>query len=259
MGCAEVLEAKNAITISQTSSVENSIEIPQHTTKLKNKFIITNNNICLEFSTNLAIQDKSNFILPILNLGKLHKHFRHKAIPALTKIGIEDELSLTTLFLMRKDTSLKHCIGHRGWPCFSSTPIIFKEEGEGLFAREIYNKVDHFNLETKDDNIESDSEEGTLGHSPTNLLAYSSVVSQPGKSGTHSNSSDKTQENDWIETFHAPPENRNKNTFYPRDWGHDFFQTITSLIIQEPKFMVIMLELIKPTASNKLKTMKKKK
>ena len=99
--CAEVLEAKNAITISQTSSVENAIEIPQHTTKLKTKFIITNNNICLEFSTNLAIPDRSNFILPILNMGKIHKQVRNKAIPALTKISIEDELSLTTLFSMR--------------------------------------------------------------------------------------------------------------------------------------------------------------
>ena len=256
--CAENLEDKKAIIISQTSSVANPIEIQQHTTKLKTNFIIKDNNICLEFSTNLAIQDKSNFVLPILNMGKIHKQVRQKAIPALTKIGIEDELSLTTLFLMRKDTSLKHYTGHRGWPCFSSTPIIFKEEGEGLFAREIDNIIDHINLETKDDNIESDSEEGTLGYSPTNLLGYSSVVSQPGKSGTPSDSLDKTQENDWIETFHAPPENRNKNTFYPRDWGHDFFQTITSLIIQEPKFMVIMLELIKHTASNKLKAMKNK-
>merc|ERR1711954_391599 len=86
---------------------------------------------------------------------------------------------------------------------------------------------------------------------------YSSSVSQPsGKLGTQSDSLDKTQENDWIKNFHAPPENRNKNTFYPRDWGADFFQTITSMIIQEPKFVVIMMELIKHTASNKLKTMK---
>ena len=255
--CAENLEDKKAIAISQTSSVANPIEIQQHTTKLKTNFIITDNNICLEFSTNLAIQDKSNFVLPILNMGKIHKQVRQKAIPALTKIGIEDELSLTTLFLMRKDTSLKHYTGHRGWPCFSSTPIIFKEEGEGLFAREIDNIIDHINLETKDDNIESDSEEGTLGYSPTNLLGYSSVVSQPGKSGTPSDSLDKTQENDWIQNFHAPPENRNKTTFYPKDWGADFFQTTISMIIQEPKFVVIMMELIKHTASNKLKTMKK--
>merc|ERR1711954_254079 len=87
---------------------------------------------------------------------------------------------------------------------------------------------------------------------------YSSSVSQPsGKLGTQSDSLDKTQENDWIQNFHAPPENRNKNTFYPRDWGADFFQTITSMIIQEPKFVVIMMELIKHTASNKLKAMKR--
>ena len=120
--CAELLEAKNAIIISQTPSVENPIEIQQHTTKLKTNFIITDNNICLEFSTNLAIQDKSNFILTILNMGKMHKKVRHKAIPALTKIGIEDELSLTTLFLMRKDTSLKHYTGHRDWPLFFFHP-----------------------------------------------------------------------------------------------------------------------------------------
>merc|ERR1711954_364602 len=146
MGCAEVLEAKNAITISQTSSVENAIEIPQHTTKLKTKFIITNNNICLEFSTNLAIPDTSNFILPILNMGKVHKQVKNKAIPALTKISIEDELSLTTLFLMRKDISLKHYIGHKGWPCFSYIPIIFKEEREGLFARDVDNIIESITL-----------------------------------------------------------------------------------------------------------------
>merc|ERR1712081_47845 len=91
------------------------------------------------------------------------------------------------------------------------------------------------NLEAKDDNIESDSDECTLGFSPTNLLGYSSIVSQPsGKSGTPSDSFDKTQENDWMQNFHAPPENRNRNTFYTRDWGADFFQTTISMIIQEP-------------------------
>ena len=174
--CAEILEAKNAIIISQTPSVANPIEIQQHTTKLKTNFIITDNNICLEFSTNLAIPDKSNFILPILNMGKIHKQVRNKAIPALTKIGIEDELSLTTLFLMRKDTSLKHYINHKGWPCFSSTPIIFKEEEEGLFARDVDNIIEHINLEAKDDDIESDSEGSGLGYSPTNLLGYSPSV-----------------------------------------------------------------------------------
>ena len=112
-------------------------------------------------------------------------------------------------------------------------------------------------VEEKNDNVESDSEDSILGYSPTNLF-IPSVVSQPGKSGTPLDSLNKTQENDWVETFHAPPENRNKNKFYPKDWGTDFFQTITSIIIQEPKFMIIMLELIKHTASNKLKAMKNK-
>ena len=112
-------------------------------------------------------------------------------------------------------------------------------------------------MEAKNDNDESDSEDSVLGYCPTNLF-IPSCVSQPGKSGTSLDSLNKTQENDWVETFHTPPENRNKNKFYPKDWGADFFQTITSIIIQDPKFIIIMLELIKHTASNKLKAMKNK-
>merc|ERR1711954_119091 len=127
----------NTITISKTSSVATSLEIPQHTTKLKTKFIIKDNKLCLEFSTNLVIPDKNNFIFPILSMDKIHKQVRSEAIPALTKIGTDDELSLTTLFLMREDISLKYYVGHKGWPSFSSTLIIFKEESEGLFVRDV--------------------------------------------------------------------------------------------------------------------------
>ena len=81
---AEVLETMNTITISKTSSVATSLEIPQHTTKLKTKFIIKDNKLCLEFSTNLVIPDKNNFIFPILSMEKIHKQVRSKAIPALT-------------------------------------------------------------------------------------------------------------------------------------------------------------------------------
>ena len=311
--CAKNLEDIKAVIISNTSLVTNSMEIKQHTTKLKTNFIVKDNFISLEFSTNLAIQDNSNFVLPILNMGKIHKQVRQKAIPALTKIGIEDELSLTTLFIMRKETTLKHYVGHRGWPCFSSTPIIFKEEEEGPFAREPDNIVDHcLSLEAKNDNVESDSEDSVLGYCPTNLFIPSvvsqpskpktsvvsqpstsgtpvvsqpstsgtpvvsqpgklktpldnltnlfipSVVSQPIRTGTPLDCLNKTQENDWVETFHTPPENRNKNKFYPKEWGTAFLQTITSIIIQDPKFIIIMLELIKHTASNKLKEMKTK-
>ena len=56
---AEVLETMNTITISKTSSVATSLEIPQHTTRLKTKFIIKDNKLCLEFSTNLVIPDKN--------------------------------------------------------------------------------------------------------------------------------------------------------------------------------------------------------
>ena len=151
---------------------------------------------------------------------------------------------------MRKDISLKHYIGHKGWPCFSYIPIIFEEVNEGLFARDVDNIIESITLDAEEDDIESDSEGFGLGHSP--------VVSQPsGKLRTPSDNLDKTQENDWIQNFHAPPENRYKHTFYPADWDPDFFQTITSMIIQEPKFVVIMMELIKHTASNKLKEMKK--
>merc|ERR1711954_582009 len=101
----------NTITISKTSSEATFLEIPQHTTKLKTKFIIKDNKLCLEFSTNLVIPDKNNFIFPILIMDKIHKQVKSKAIPALTKIGTDDELSLTTLFLMREDISLKHDVG----------------------------------------------------------------------------------------------------------------------------------------------------
>ena len=76
-------------------------------------------------------------------MDKIHKQVRSKAIPALTKICINDDLSLTTLFIMSEDISLKHYIGHQGWPCFSSTPIIFQEENEGLFVRKVDHIIEH--------------------------------------------------------------------------------------------------------------------
>ena len=198
---AEVLETMNTITISKTSSVATSLEIPQHTTKLKTKFIIKDNKLCLEFSTNLVIPDKNNFIFPILSMDKIHKQVRSKAIPALTKIGTDDELSLTTLFLMKEDISLKHYIGHKGWPCFSSTPIIFKEESEGLFVRDVDHIIDHITINGEEDDVESDSDGFGIGLPP--------YVSQPsGKlripSFLPSNNLDKTHESDWIKNFHAP-------------------------------------------------------
>ena len=49
-----------------------------------------------------------------------------------------------------------------------------------------------------------------------------------------------------------PPENRFKNKYYPVEWGSEFFQTISSMLIIDPKFVIIMIELIKNTISNKL-------
>ena len=49
-----------------------------------------------------------------------------------------------------------------------------------------------------------------------------------------------------------PPENIFKDEYYPVEWGSKFFQTISSMLIIDPKFLIIMTELIKNTISNKL-------
>merc|ERR1711954_215652 len=198
----------NTITISQTSSVADSLEIPQHKTKLKTKFLIKDNKLCLKFSTNLVIPDKNNFIFPILSMDKIHKQVRSKAIPALTKIGTDDELSLTTLFLMREDISLKHYVGHKGRPCFSSTPIIFKEENEGLFVRDVDHIIDNITITGEEDDVESDSDGFGIGLPPY-VPQASDKLRIP--SFLLSNNLDKTHEYDWIKNFHAPSENRFKN------------------------------------------------
>ena len=61
--CAENLEDKKAIIISQTSSVANPIEIQQHTTKLKNNFIIKDNKIISAWNSQQTWQYKIKAIL----------------------------------------------------------------------------------------------------------------------------------------------------------------------------------------------------
>ena len=250
---AEALEKLKAVTISVTSTLEDSLEIQQHVTTLKTSFIILNNILCLEFSTNLLLPDKKNYYFPIIPMDTIYKQVKTKAIPALVKnVFLTDELSFTTLFIMQGKNKLKYYTGINGWPTFSVAPVIFeKESPPSSTGREVDQLLTKFTLEDDEDEF------GDLDG-----FGLFDIVEKTGKSSKPTGTLPEFQikpshvptpsESGWITDFHTFPSNKDEAKYFPIINFPDLWQAISLFLINDPKYVTIGTDAIKHAVTNKL-------